>query len=303
MACPFAFGAGAIACVIREARAGEAAESNIARRGLAAGATGTGEGDATAGAAAGGSAIATGAIAEPGGLCSASPRTACRFGVAAGATTGATRNVRTARAACLAGAGATIARRGPANAATGAEKGGAKAGFAIGGGEIAAGAMAGCTGGVSASLTVPVGGDTAVGRTARTGRRRAGLAAVSLSDRDLVSRGQGMSPKWPAAANTAPPAKSRPKAASTVDQRNAAAGRWLKRTARRSRCLILSRSASVSSSSGSAARTRDASGPRRRSADESVVLLSAYMRCCPRTTGQRKAELARGAPSPRRRCA
>ena len=71
--------------MIREARAGEAAESNIARRGLAAGATGTGEGDATAGAAAGGSAIATGAIAEPGGLCSASPRTACRFGVAAGA--------------------------------------------------------------------------------------------------------------------------------------------------------------------------------------------------------------------------
>ena len=153
------------------------------------------------------------------------------------------------------------------------------------------------------SLTVPVGGDAtaALGRTARAGRRRAGLAAGSLSDRSLPSRGQGMSPKWPAAANTAPPASSRPKAASTVDQRNPAAARWLGTTAACSRCLIRSRSPAVSSSSGSAARIRDASGPRCRSLAESVVLLSIFIGCCLRPTGHRKAELARGAPSPRRR--
>jgi hypothetical protein len=232
-------------------------------------------------------------------VCRASLRAVCPFAAAPGAGTGATWDARTTRAAGLEGAGSSMARRGAAAGATGAEEGGAKPGSA--GGAIAGNALAVCAGGASPSLTVTVGATAGLGRTARAGRRRAGLTAGSLSGCSLFSRGQGMSPKWPAAANTAPPASSRPKAASTVDQRNPAAGRWLAAMAACSRCLIRSRSPGVSSSSGSAARTKDASGPRCRSVAESVVLLSIFMRCCPRSTGHGKAEPAHGAPLPRRR--
>ncbi len=269
----------------RDTRAGEAAGANMATREASCATSLSEEGGARPGSAAGGGAIAGAAIANMDGLRGVSPSTACRFVAAPGAGAGATWDARTARAACcLERAGANTARGGAASGAMGAEEGGAKAGSATGG-CATAGISSGT--GASPSLTVPVGEDATadLSRTARAGRRRAELPAGSLSDCSLVSRGQGMSPKWPAAANTAPPASSRPKAASAVDQRNPAAARWLVATAACSRCLILSRSPALSSSSGSAARMKDASGPRCRSVAESVVLLPVLMEYCPRPTG------------------
>ena len=128
------------------------------------------------------------------------------------------------------GAGANMARSVPGATSRPAE-GGATAGSATAGRASAVSAMAAisCGGSAAPSPIVPVGGDATagLGRTTRAGRLRAWPTAGSLSTRGLASRGQGMRPKWPAAANTAPPASSRPKAASTGDQRNPAARRWL----------------------------------------------------------------------------
>jgi len=209
-----------------------------------------------------------------------------------GSLTGCTRADRKGLAGV---AGSTIARRGLGGEATGTGEGG----WATGGGGSAGATTAAVTtdGSASPELTVPVG--TALGRTGRRG----GLPACSLSTGGLASRGQGIRPKWPAAADTAPPTRSRPKAASTVDQRNPAAPRGLGSKSLRSRCLIRSRSTAVSSSSGSAERMSAASGPMCRSLPGSGVLSVTLTGRCLRVTDHRKAEPAPDGPGPRQRWA
>ena len=279
MACPFvaAPGANAGAGVAWDDRAGKGAGAAMARP--APGATNRPEdGRTKEGSDTGDGAIFDGAIAETRGLGRAPSRTAS-FVVAPGADAGAGL-IWDARAG--EGAGADMARPVPGATSRRAE-GGATAGSATAGRASAVSAMAAisCGGSAAPSPIVPVGGDATAdsGRTTRAGRLRAWPTAGSLSTRGLASRGQGMKPKWPAAANTAPPASSRPKAASAVDQRKPAARRLLARSSARRRCLIRSRSVTVSSSNGSAARTKDTSGPSWRFFADSVVSLSILMEC------------------------
>lgn len=255
----------------------------MARRG-ASGAADPEGGAVSTGPTTGCGGTAGGAIGDTTSPRGASSRT-ISFAAAPGAADGAglARDARTDGTAWLAGAGVPIASRGSVPGATGRREGGTSARSATGGGGSAGEGIATVTSGVgtSPSLTVPVGAGAAValGRTARAGRLRAWPTAGSLSTRGLASRGQGMKPKWPAAANTAPQTSSRPKAASAVDQRKPAARRWLARRSARRRCLIRSRSVTVSSSNGSAARTKDTSGPSWRFFADSVVSLSILMEC------------------------
>ena len=198
--------------------AGEIAGASIATRGPTPGLTDPAAESATGVGAGGAIGDTTGARSD-----------SCRWLVemrGVGARAGLTRDPWADRTAGM-GAGVSIARRGPAAGATGSGDPGT--GATTGGDGTAGGGTAG--GGASSalapSLTVSADGVPAAGLDGpgRAGRRRAGLGVGPLSTCGRDSRGHGMKPKWPAAANTAPPAKSRPTAARAVDQRNLATPR------------------------------------------------------------------------------